>query len=227
MNAQELHQLVTQLGISEEVISWTEEKSLRKAWQTCRRADWMLLLLEKTKDKLGWPSHQTIVLLACDCAETVKELWTSRERAACQNALKMARRWARGKATLEDVEKTAVDAHFVAARARDESSRFATDAKGFFNLMSGRARMFRRFARSSACAMAAAMAAGEAVYTAKDVTCAAAAAYAAAYAVSLDDIGARRRALEAGVATGEEAIHRTMCKLIRKRVPYPIVETAV
>ena len=227
MNARELHRLLTQLGASEEVANWTKGKSLRKAWQSCSRADWMFLLLEKTKDEPGWPSQQTIVLLACDCAETIKKLFPhSDERDAYRNALITARRWVRGKATLEDVEKAALEAHFVAARERDESTSFAARSKGIFNIISGKARFFRRFAKSSARNSFAVMAAAEAAYVAKDVTCATSAVIAVTAAVSHDDSFARRAVLETGAATGEEAIHKKMCRLIRKRVPYPIVGKA-
>lgn len=63
------HGLLEKLGACEDAQKWAEQfDTLPDAWRACPRADWMLWLLGKMTGTPGWPSHQTVVRLACACA---------------------------------------------------------------------------------------------------------------------------------------------------------------
>lgn len=65
------------------------------------RADWALWELSR----LGL-DRKTLVLMACDCAETAKRWWPEGTNAPSV-AIQTARKWARGKATIQEVRKAA------------------------------------------------------------------------------------------------------------------------
>ena len=86
----------------EEVRRGAEGKSLREMWATCERGDWLLWLSVHMIGKDAWPTHQQVVLAACQCARlALKQVKSGETRPL--NAIVTAEAWARGEATLEQV----------------------------------------------------------------------------------------------------------------------------
>lgn len=106
MNAKELSQLLVKLGACSEAVRLAEGKSLRQAWKGSQRADWMLWLCGKMAGKKGWPTRKQVILAACDCAETALKFVPKGEKRPAK-AIKVARAWARGRATLAEVRAAA------------------------------------------------------------------------------------------------------------------------
>jgi hypothetical protein len=86
-----------------------EYETLPEAWAACDRGDWMLWLCGKMIGKEGWPTHQAIVLAACDCAELALPLYEERYPAdpRVRVCLAITRQWAGGNATIEAVKVAA------------------------------------------------------------------------------------------------------------------------
>jgi hypothetical protein len=54
-------------------VKWVKESKAETfidLWNECEQADWMLWILARMAGKKEWPSKKTVVLCACDCAET-------------------------------------------------------------------------------------------------------------------------------------------------------------
>ena len=102
------------------------DRDMETVLRTCQRADWLLWLYGRMVGKKGWPTHQQVVLAACACAATAVKFARPEDRAACRRAIAAARRWARGKATLEQLQAAAADT--AAARAAAKASAKASDA---------------------------------------------------------------------------------------------------
>jgi len=116
MKSKEFMQLLDSLGACSDAKRWAEGKSFHVVWITCKRGDWLLWLCGKMGDKKGWPTRKQLVLAACACAETaLKYVPEGEERPRI--AIETARKWARGKATLEQVKEAANNAHYAAAAA--------------------------------------------------------------------------------------------------------------
>jgi hypothetical protein len=86
-------------------IEWlksTDHATLQSAWDACEKPDWMLWLLHR----LG-ADKKIMVTLACDCAETSLHLYAKRypddDRPA--NAIRVARVFANGTATIQEVNQ--------------------------------------------------------------------------------------------------------------------------
>ena len=77
--SENLETLLNDLGACSQALKWAKGKTLKQAWRTCERPDWLLWLAGRMVDKKGWPSRKKIVQAACDCAETILHL-TSDER---------------------------------------------------------------------------------------------------------------------------------------------------
>ena len=105
MNAAELSDLLVRLGSSQELVEWARDRSLTEMWEQCERPDWMLWLCEKMIDEADWPTHQEVVLAACNCAQTVLHIYENKypQSRVPRKALEVARSWASGRATLEEV----------------------------------------------------------------------------------------------------------------------------
>ena len=109
---------LVRLGACGEAVEWAKtQPSLKTAWNTCERGDWMLWLAAR----IG-VDRRAIVLAACDCAELSAPHWRERDKLACVWALDSARRWARGEADAEEVRAAAhyaaYAAHYAAYAAR-------------------------------------------------------------------------------------------------------------
>ena len=105
MNNTELSALLNRIGACSEIVEWTKGKDLQTAWDTCPRADWMLWLVDRMVGVKDWPSRQTVVFVAWDCAEAALQFVAA------------------GEAPIDEV-KIAVDAAFDAAA----SAVYAADA---------------------------------------------------------------------------------------------------
>lgn len=118
--------MLKKLGACNEAVAWAGDKSLKEAWETCERADWMFWLCEKMKGIKGWPSEKEIVFAACDCAELVLPYFTKKypDDNRPRLAIETARAWAIGKASLMEVRDAAAVA-YAAADATDEAEAYA------------------------------------------------------------------------------------------------------
>ncbi len=111
-----LKALLRKLGACQEARVFVQKQSLAEAWSSCQRADWMLWLCGKMADKQGWPSRKQVVLAACACAETSLKFVKKGEKRPAR-AIETARKWTRGKATIEEVRMAAYATYAAAAAA--------------------------------------------------------------------------------------------------------------
>ena len=103
-----------------EAVAWVERKSMRTAWRTCPKGDWMLWLAAR----VGVDRRQ-IVLAACGCARlSLGRVSAGELRPLC--AIETAEAWARGDAgvSLGDV-RVAADAAYAADAADAASAAYA------------------------------------------------------------------------------------------------------
>ena len=177
MNAEQFENLLHELDACSSAVEWAHGKTLHVVWNTCNHGDWLLWLAGKMADKKGWPTRKQLVLAACACAEqALKYVPKSEERP--KKAIQIARAWARGKATIEEV-RNAASAAYAAPAACSAACSAASAASAACS------------AADAACyaADAACYAADDACYAADDA-CYAADAASAAYtadAASLKD----------------------------------------
>jgi hypothetical protein len=88
---------------------WAHGKSFHVVWTTWKRGDWLLWLCGKMADKKGWPTRKQLILAACSCAETALKFVPEGEERP-RIAIETARKWALGKATIEQVREAAGNA---------------------------------------------------------------------------------------------------------------------
>jgi hypothetical protein len=96
-----------------QAIKWVRESktgTFTELWNECERADWMLWILAKMAGQKGWPSKKTVVLCACDCAETALKFVPENENLP-KIAIETARKWAAGEESKEECEKTKNDTY--------------------------------------------------------------------------------------------------------------------
>ena len=103
-------------GACEEAVTWAEGKTFAEAWKSCQRGDWMLWLCGKMSGEKSWPTRREVVLAACACAETALK-YVPKGEDRPRLAIETARRWADGKATLQEVRVAAAYAAAYAAYA--------------------------------------------------------------------------------------------------------------
>ena len=122
MNATALANLLQGLRACSEARKWTRGKSLSEAWRACDRGDWMLWLCAKMIGQEGWPTQQQVVLAACSCAErSLKFVRKGDDRPRL--AIETARRWARGEASMSEVQDDdAAAAAYAAAYAAADAA---------------------------------------------------------------------------------------------------------
>ena len=144
MKSKEFMQLLDSLGACSDAKRWAEGKSFHVVWITCKRGDWLLWLCGKMDDKKGWPTRKQLVLAACACAETaLKYVPEGEERPRI--AIETARKWARGKATLEQVKEAATNAPYAAAYAYAyAAAAAAADASARTKVLAECAKIVRR-----------------------------------------------------------------------------------
>jgi hypothetical protein len=101
---------LSRIGACQEAVEWAGKyETLREAWAACARGDWMFSLCGQMIGKEGWPTHQAIVLAACDCAELALPSYEQRYPAdpRVRVCLAITRQWAGGNATIEAVKVAA------------------------------------------------------------------------------------------------------------------------
>jgi hypothetical protein len=155
-----------------EAVKWVNEhqaETFIELWNTCEQADWMLWILAKMIKEKEWPSKKTVVLCACDCAETSLE-FIPKDELRPKIAIQTAREWAEGKATIEECEK--------AAYAEAAYAAFAAYAAYFYSDADASDAAYAACATVSAVYVVSAVAVNAAVYAAA-ATAAADDAYAA------------------------------------------------
>ena len=124
MSAKHLETLLLSLGACEDALLWSEGKTLKVAWSTCDRGDWLLWLAGRMEGREGWVTRQELVLAACDCAELSLKYVKDREDRP-RIAIETTRKWARGEATLEEVRiarRAAYDAGYDAGYAAADTA---------------------------------------------------------------------------------------------------------
>jgi hypothetical protein len=107
-----------------EAVEWVKEdkaETFIELWNTCEQADWMLWLLATMIKEKKWPSRKTVVLCACDCAETALK-FVPEDELRPKIAIQTARKWITGKATIEECKKAAEDAYAAASYVASASS---------------------------------------------------------------------------------------------------------
>jgi hypothetical protein len=91
----------------------------------------MLFLIDHQSDIDGWPTHRTVVSLACDCAERALKYIPNGETILAR-AIATVRLWTRGEASLDEVRNAYAAASYVpssyAASAASYASYAAYDA---------------------------------------------------------------------------------------------------
>jgi TPR repeat protein len=81
-----------------------EGQDFKQMWTTCDRGDWLLWFCTHMIDQPGWPTHQQVVLAACQCARIALRHVNSREKRPLE-AILTAEAWAHGEATFEEVQR--------------------------------------------------------------------------------------------------------------------------
>ncbi|MEN6546032.1 MAG: hypothetical protein ABFE07_08335 [Armatimonadia bacterium] len=126
-----------------DVREWANGRTLKEAWATCPRADWMLWILEK----LGYADDRTLRLFACWFVRQVWHLLTDpRSRAAVE----VAERYARGEATAEALAAASEDARAAARAAAWAAADAASNAAAWAAVDAASNAAFVRFADTAA-----------------------------------------------------------------------------
>ena len=94
--------LLIELQACSSALDWQGDKSLRCAYHTCQRGDWMLWMAARLE-----VDRKLIVRAACDCARLAWEL----QDTAGHAAIETAEAWCHGEATIEQVRAAASAAY--------------------------------------------------------------------------------------------------------------------
>lgn len=105
------YDLLMSIGTCYEACEWAKGKTLREAWMTCNRADWLLWLAIR----LGI-DRKKYVRATCACTRTVLYLLPTAEDEP-RLAVEAAEAWTRGKVKLSHVLRAAERAENAAASA--------------------------------------------------------------------------------------------------------------
>ena len=117
-----LSTILTCLGACIESRTWAKDYAdLQAAWHECKRSDWMLWLLARTTLGLGDPRLR---LMACDFAEAALAYVPSDEDRPRQ-AIAVARQFANGEATREEMAAAGAAAGYAAWDAAQAAARYA------------------------------------------------------------------------------------------------------
>jgi len=97
--------ILTELGACLEAVKWARRKTPERAWEMCKRGDWLLWIA----GRLG-VDRKLFVLVACACARTsLKFVLKGEDRPRI--AIETAEAWTRDEATIEQVQETTAAAH--------------------------------------------------------------------------------------------------------------------
>ena len=193
----------------EELEEMVGNQSIEQEWEECDRADRMLQLLGQMAGTPGWPSRQQVILLECDCAETVLGFIPEGEHRP-KEAIIAARKWANG----EDISPAHLRNAADAAAAYAVSSAYADATYAAYAAAA--------VANAAANAAYAAASYAAASYAA-DADAAAVASYAAdadaaaAYEAAYDDYPSEDYASYAAEAARDKKL-RELADLIRTQV---------
>jgi len=103
MKNEELRQFLTSRDACQSAIDWLGDRDSAQMWAECERPDWLLWWAGQAV------SRQELVLAACDCAETALRFVSGGEDRP-RLAIETTRRWAKGEATIEEVDAARVAA---------------------------------------------------------------------------------------------------------------------
>ena len=123
MNATQFARLLRSKGACSEARESAKGKDLETVWATCERGDWMLWLLGKMCETKGWPDRKQLVLSCCACAAKALKYVPKGENHP-REAIRIARLWVRGKATIEEVRQ----AYAASASAASPAAAYAAAA---------------------------------------------------------------------------------------------------
>ena len=126
MDNAKLRALLKRKSACQDAVDWIGKRAPKQAWDTCSRGDWMLWLA----GRIGI-DRKLLVLAACDCAEPALKFVRKGEDRPAQ-AIRTARLWCGGKATLKEVRAdadAAVNAavYAAAAYAAVDAAAYAAD----------------------------------------------------------------------------------------------------
>ena len=111
MNADNYQRLLAKLGACRDARHVADGRSLENVWTTCERGDWLLWLAAKLDI-----DRKLMVTAACDCAEQALRFVPAGEERPAE-AIRIARLWVEGNATIEEVIAAAAAAAYAAAAA--------------------------------------------------------------------------------------------------------------
>jgi hypothetical protein len=103
MTNEKLRQFLISRSACPAFMDWLGKRDSAQMWAECRRPDWLLWWAGQAV------SRQELVLAACDCAETALR-YVSEVEDRPRLAIETARRWARGEATVKEVDAARVAA---------------------------------------------------------------------------------------------------------------------
>ena len=112
-----LSRQLRRLKVCPEGYEWAKDKTLKEAWSTCERGDWMLWYAAKLD-----VDRRLLVKAACACARLSLKLVPDGEERP-RIAIETAEAWTDGKASIQDVN--------AAANAAEFTARIATYAAAF------------------------------------------------------------------------------------------------
>jgi len=106
MNETHFTDKLINLDACEDAVIWaTQYKTWQEVWDNCERADWLLWIAGRMVNPNS-DQHKQLVLCACKCARrSLKYLPKNEKRPLI--AIETAERWAKGKATIEEVKAAA------------------------------------------------------------------------------------------------------------------------
>lgn len=96
-----LKQYLTEIDACKEAKLWVGDKSLAEAWATCQRGDWMLYFAKRARVDI-----RPLTLAKAECAALAFPYMRERGR----NAVKVARRFGNGQASMDDLASASADA---------------------------------------------------------------------------------------------------------------------
>ncbi len=102
-----------------------EGKDFQQMWMTSDRGDWLLWFCTHMINQPGWPTQQEVVLASCQCARLALRYITPSQKRPLK-AIETAEAWARGQATLEQVQRAGHAANCITGV--DNMVYFATQA---------------------------------------------------------------------------------------------------
>ena len=111
--------ILTKLGACTEAVKWAGRKTPKKAWETCKRGDWLLWIAGKLN-----VDRKLLVLVACVCARTALK-YVPADEDRPRLAIEAAERWADNPT---EKNKAAAWAAWAAAGAAAWAARAAGDA---------------------------------------------------------------------------------------------------